>query len=103
MDNHFPEPRKISQKKGKIQLVKMWSLRRWISSPGKNSTGYEYRQIWRRFQPLNSSVLRGNFYIFKGFLFYQKADDFCSFLIAVRDKNSTLNGLFSTKFLHLSG
>jgi hypothetical protein len=78
-------------------------LRRWISSPGKNSTGYEYRQISRCFQPLTHPYREGIFTFLTGFFFYQKADHFYSFLIAVRDKNSTLNGLFSTKFLHLSG
>ena len=70
MDNHFPDPRKITQKKGKIQLVEMWwitPLRRWISSPGKNSTGYDYGQISGCFHPLTHPFREGIFTFLEGF------------------------------------
>ena len=53
-------------------MVWITPLRRWKSSPGMNSMGYEYGQISRWFQPLNSSILRGNFHKFLGGVFISK-------------------------------
>jgi hypothetical protein len=63
-----------------------------------NSTGYEYGQISRCFQPFHSSVLRGNFHNFYGGIFLRKPDDFYYFSVAIKDKKSTQNGLISTQF-----
>ena len=48
----------------------MWwitPLRRWISSPGKNSTGYDYGQISGCFQPLTHPFREGIFTFLEGF------------------------------------
>ena len=80
-------------------MVWIIPFRRWKSSPGMNSMGYEYGQILNGFHPLNSSLLGGIFTTFM-YVFLWKTRCFLFFF------NTYEGWKFNPKqinFLHLSG